>query len=204
LILGLFFYVLNAAVLIIILGKLLIKQNENKIANYFMLFLVAGLELIATQYLAAETEYVLSFVRVIALTLALLRVEVRAFYVFAYSAVGILMVLHPLTLSVYAYLGWLLVLIGGWEKLSVESIWRYLMFSQFIVAVNYLIWYLVYQYEADTACRILELSQLVMNLVAFAFLGDQKVQKFKEYVPTEQKAIYLSGYDEEEEMVVRT
>jgi hypothetical protein len=146
----------------------------------------------------------LYFIRIVSLTLPVMRVEVRTTYVLMYAALGVLMAWSQMTLAIYSYLGWLLILIGGWDKLSVEPIWRYLMVSQLIVSVNYLVWYLVFQYEADSAARIIELSQLIVNLLAFAFLLDRRVQKFREYVPTDQKPIYLSGYDEEEEMVVRT
>jgi hypothetical protein len=98
----------------------------------------------------------------------------------------------------------LLILIGGWEKLNVEPAWRYLIGAQLIVSINYLIWYLVYSYEPDSACRIIELAQLTFNLLAYAFLVDLRIQKFKEYMQSNSKPIYLSGYDEEEEMVVRT
>ena len=139
----------------------------------------------------------LSFIRVISLLLPVIKVEVRKTYIVAYAALGLLMVLHPLTLAVYSYIGWLLILIGGWDKLSVEPIWRYLMVSQLITSVNYLVWYLIYQYEADSASRIIELSQLIINLLAFVWLKNRKVQKFREYIPSDQKPIYLSGYDEE-------
>lgn len=104
--------------------------------------------------------------------------------------------MHPLTLCFYTYIGWLLFLIGGWDKLSVEPIWRYLMVTQFIAAINYLLWYLLYQYEADAVCKIIELSQFSIGLLALALLSDRRVQRFKEYNPGDQKPIYLSGYDE--------
>lgn len=149
-------------------------------------------------------DIALYVIRLLSLVLPLVKVEVRLTYVLAYSALGLVMVLHPLTLAVYSYIGWLLLLIGGWDKLSVEQSWRYLIASQMISSANYLVWYLVYQYEADTTLRIIELSQIVINLLAFVWLNNLKVQKFREYVPSDQKPIYLSGYDEEEEMVVRT
>lgn len=112
------------------------------------------------------------------------------------------MALHPLSLSIYSYIGWFLVLVGGWEKLKVEPVWKYLIYSQFVVSINYFIWYFAFQYEADTACKIIELTQLSINLLAFTLIGDQKVEHFKEYIPRKNKPIYLSGHDEESEMII--
>jgi hypothetical protein len=86
---------------------------------------------------------------------------------------------NQLTLAVYSYLGWLLILIGGWDKLNVEPIWRYAMISQLILSVNYLFWYLLFNYEADSALRIIELSQLLVSLLAVSLLPNRNVQRFR-------------------------
>lgn len=65
------------------------------------------------------------------------------------------MVLHPLSLAIYAYLGWLLAMIGGWDKLNIKPLWIYLMVSQFVAAINYLIWFLAYRHSADTPNRVI-------------------------------------------------
>lgn len=80
--------------------------------------------------------------------------------------------------------------------MNVEPIWRYLIVTQFIAAINYLLWYLLYQYEADVVCKIIELSQFSVGLLALALLADRRVQRFKEYNPGDQNPVYLSGYDE--------
>lgn len=86
---------------------------------------------------------------------------------------------NQLTLGAYAYLGWLLILIGGWDKLNVEPVWRYLMVSQLALSANYLVWYFSFQYKADTPLRIIEFSQLLMSLLALTLLSNRNVQKFK-------------------------
>ena len=53
------------------------------------------------------------------------------------------------------------------------------MVSQLVLAANYLVWYLLFQYTADSALRIIEFSQLLMNLLALTLLQNRNVQKFR-------------------------
>jgi len=80
---------------------------------------------------------------------------------------------------VYSYIGWLLILIGGWDKLNVEPIWRYSMVSQLIISINYLVWYLIFQYQADSALMIIELSQILVTLLALGLVQNRNVQRFR-------------------------
>jgi uncharacterized membrane protein len=121
----------------------------------------------------------LYLVRTVALILPVIRVEIRTTYILFYALLGVVMAWNQLTLAAYAYLGWLLILIGGWDKLNVEPVWRYLMVSQLAMAANYLVWYLVFQYKADSAPEIIEFSQLLMNLLALTLLPNRNVQKFR-------------------------
>ena len=52
------------------------------------------------------------------------------------------------------------------------------MVSQLIVSINYLIWYLLFQYQADSALRIIELSQILVTLLALGLLPNRNVQIF--------------------------
>jgi len=58
--------------------------------------------------------YVQTALRIIGLCSTLLRVKVRTQFLVCFFISGFIMTLHPLSLSIYSYAGWLLVLIGGW------------------------------------------------------------------------------------------
>lgn len=75
-ILKVFFYIVNVAVLAVIAGKAISRQDgeEIAVANYMVLFLVVGLELYTSSIVAAKSAYILAFIRVIFLTLSLVRV----------------------------------------------------------------------------------------------------------------------------------
>lgn len=71
-----FFYIVNVAVLAVIAGKAFSGQDSEEIsvANYMVFFLVVGLELYTSSIVAAKSTYILAFIRVVFLTLSLVRI----------------------------------------------------------------------------------------------------------------------------------
>lgn len=165
-----FFYVLNVSLLVIVIGKVLERTDILGNTKYGVIILVVLLEAVTSQYLIERREFILYLIRVLTFSLSLQRVQVRTTYVWIYMVSGFLLALHPLTLIAYSYAGWLLMLIGGWEKINVKSIWRYLAATHLILALNYLLWYMIFEYQADSGCRIIELSQLIFNLIGLSLL----------------------------------
>lgn len=118
-----FFYVVNLAILAIIISKCLGKrQEEDSIFNSCIVVIIILLELRTLNYfiilLGSRMYYVQTALRIIGLCSTLLRVKVRTQYLVCFFIAGFILTLHPLSLSIYSYIGWLLVLIGGWEKVN--------------------------------------------------------------------------------------
>jgi hypothetical protein len=86
----------------------------------------------------------------------------------------------------------LLIVFNG-LKATNGPIWLYVLAAQLINAANYTIWHLYFQGEADTQCRIIEFSQMILNLLVFVFLKDAKADEPAE---TSQGPMKLKDYDD--------
>ena len=126
-------------------------------------------------------------IRLLSFTFILIRLKMETYVIYGYSLLGLLLLWHPLTLTIYVYIGVLLIVLQSLDRPELKQFWIYIFVAQLLLSVNYLVWYLVFRYQADSFCRIIELSQLIFNLLAFVLIEDKKIQTFKEYHDSEIK-----------------
>lgn len=66
------------------------------------------------------------------------------------------------------------MIIYGQGKKQVRLIWQYLLGAQLISSTNYIYWYFLAKEDSDLVCRLIELSQFLINLAVLMILREDQ------------------------------
>lgn len=127
--------------------------------------------------------------RIAIMAFYMLKLRIKGLYIASYSLFGFILASYPLTLAIFAISGWILLIIYGQGKEHVRVIWQYLFIVQLISSANYFYWCFLGKEDSDLICRLIELSQFLINLAVLTIVREDQ--------PINEKGIELKDYDED-------
>ena len=103
-----------------------------------------------------------------------MKLRIKGLYVVIYALLGFVIASYPLTLARYSVWGCILMIIYGQGKEQVRLVWQYLLIVQLISTANYIYWHFMAKEDSDLVCRLIELSQFLINLAILTLFRENR------------------------------
>lgn len=106
----------------IILGKLINPQKHiPNTQTYVLISLILLLEAYTSPIPNHQLRHILlQLIRLLTFTFALQRTKINKLVIAGYLVLGLVLLWHPLTLAIYAYLSVLLIVMGSFDKSEIK------------------------------------------------------------------------------------